>query len=498
MARLGLETHIVDQRVYDNTVRRFRDAGVALPTFAQLADPSTIPAAVTDALAGVDPDSAHPLNLYRVHWYNTENRRGVAALPGYVELPSSLTGVDARIVVALGERFPMISAHKVLAAYGCLVPRIVTGQYDPTEHRAIWPSTGNYCRGGVAISKILQCRGVAVLPENMSVERFQWLERWVTEPGDIIRTPGSESNVKEIYDECNRLDQDPDNVIFNQFSEFGNHLVHWLVTGKALSAVYEHLRASEPSLRLAGYVSATGSGGTIAAGDWLRDEYGSRTVAVEALECPTLLYNGFGEHNIQGIGDKHVPLIHNVYTTDYVAAVSDASTDGLFVLFNSDTGREYLQDRHGMSTDELDSLAALGFSGIANVAAAIKLAKYQRLDAHDLVLTVATDSAAMYHTEVQKIVRSRFAGRFDGITAGETWGRHMAGLGTDHFQELTLRDQDRIFNLGYYTWVEQQGISLEAFEARRSQTFWRGLRELIGTWDSMIAEFNGQTGVKVG
>ncbi|GMV42683.1 MAG: hypothetical protein AMXMBFR64_43990 [Myxococcales bacterium] len=495
MARLGLETHIVDKRVYDNTIRRFRDAGIVLPTFAQLADPATIPAGVKEGLADVDPDSAHPLNLFRVHWYNAADRRGTAAVPGFVELPSSLTGVDARIVVAVGERFPMIAAHKVLAAYGCLIPRIVTGQYDPTEHRAIWPSTGNYCRGGVAISRILQCRGVAVLPENMSAERFQWLERWVTDLGDIIRTPGSESNVKEIYDECNRLDQDPDNVIFNQFSEFGNHLVHWLITGKALAGVFEHLRESRPTLRLAGFVSATGSGGTIAAGDWLRDAYGSRTVAVEALECPTLLYNGFGEHNIQGIGDKHVPLIHNVYTTDFVAAVSDAATDGLFVLFNSQAGREYLQDRHGLSEEEIASLSSLGFSGICNVAAAIKLAKYQRLDADDVVMTVATDSAAMYRTEVEKIVRSRFGGRFDGVTAGETWGRFLAGLGTDHFQELTLRDRDRVFNLGYYTWVEQQGVSLEAFEARRSQTFWRGLRELVGTWDSMIAAFNAETGV---
>src|SRR5579864_7480360 len=211
MPTLGLEDHIVDRDVYDRTVARFREARIVLPTFAQLADPSRIPTSVRDALAGVKPDEAHPLNLFRVHWYNDGSRTGQVTVPEHVVLPSSLTGVDAQIVVAFGDRFPMIHAHKVLAAYGCLAPRIVTGQFDPTSHRAIWPSTGNYCRGGVAISRVMGCRGVAVLPEGMSRERFDWLDRWVADPSDIIRTPGTESNVKEIYDECNRLAADPAN-----------------------------------------------------------------------------------------------------------------------------------------------------------------------------------------------------------------------------------------------------------------------------------------------
>ena len=194
----------------ERTVGRFREAGVALPTFGELADPTTIPQQVHDALATVDPDAAHPLNLFRVHWYNDPDRRAVVPVPEHVVLPSALTGVEARIVVALGDRFPMIGAHKVLAAYGCLVPEVVTGAFDPTTHRAVWPSTGNYCRGGVAISRIMGCRGVAVLPEGMSRERFEWLERWVADPADIIRTPGVESNVREIYDECKRLAQRPD------------------------------------------------------------------------------------------------------------------------------------------------------------------------------------------------------------------------------------------------------------------------------------------------
>ncbi|MCA9556630.1 MAG: pyridoxal-5'-phosphate-dependent protein subunit beta, partial [Myxococcales bacterium] len=222
MPTLGLEQHVVDPAVRDATVTRFREARIPLPTFAQLADPRTIPAHIAAALAEVDPDAPHPLNLFRVHWYNDAARRGLVEVPAHLELPSSLTGVDARIVLAIGQRFPMIHAHKVLAAYGCLAPRLVTGQLDPVRQRAVWPSTGNYCRGGLAISRIMGTRGVAVLPEGMSEERFRWLEAWATHPAeDILKTPGSESNVKEIYDACNELDRDPDNIIFNQFCEFG-------------------------------------------------------------------------------------------------------------------------------------------------------------------------------------------------------------------------------------------------------------------------------------
>ena len=328
--RLGMSLDLVDADVRDRAVARFRDNGIRLPTMAQLADPSTMSADVVAGLSGVDRDGADPRNLFRVNWYN--NRAGDRVeVPDHIELPSELTGVDARIVLALGNRFPMINAHKVLAAYSCLVPSIVTGQFDPTSSRAIWPSTGNYARGGVAISTIMGCRGVAVLPEGMSRERFEWLDRWIAHPDDVIRTYGTESNVKEIYDACNELEKDPTNVIFNQFSQFWNTLGHYWVTGRALEHVFEHVSASTPGARLAGFVSASGSAGTLGAGDYLKDRHGAKIIAVEALECPTMLYNGFGEHNIQGIGDKHIPLIHNVTNTDIAVAISDSSTDALDV-----------------------------------------------------------------------------------------------------------------------------------------------------------------------
>jgi len=262
VSSLGLERDVVDPEVYRRTVRRFREAGILLPTFAQLAAPDSIPAAIKHSLAAVKADEADPRNLFRVHWYNDAERTGQAAVPAHVVLPGELTGVDARIVVAIGGLFPMIRAHKVLAAYGCLAPRIVTGQFDPTRHRAVWPSTGNYCRGGVAISRLMGCRGVAVLPEGMSRERFTWLEDWVTGPDDIIRTPGTESNVKEIYDKCAELSADPGNVIFNQFAEFGNHLVHYLCTGMALSAVFESLAENEPGTTSRASVTSTSRSST--------------------------------------------------------------------------------------------------------------------------------------------------------------------------------------------------------------------------------------------
>jgi cysteine synthase len=493
MHRLGLETAVVDRAVYERTLRRFADARIVLPTFAELADPSRIPGTTVETAASVDPDAPHPLNLFRVHWYNAADRRSRVEVPDHLVLPEALTGVRAPILVALGDRFPMIRAHKVLAAYACLAPRIITGQFDPTGHRAIWPSTGNYCRGGVAISRIMGCHGVAVLPEGMSAERFRWLERWVADPADIVRTPGTESNVKEIYDACAALERDPANVVFNQFCEFGNYLAHLACTGPALERVFTSWRRGREDVGLRAFVSATGSAGTLGAGDYLKERHGARIAAVEALECPTLLYNGFGEHNIQGIGDKHVPLIHNVSNTDLVCAVSDRSTDALSVLFNTDVGRDFLVRRRGVPADVATGLHAVGLSGICNIVAAVKVARYFDLGPADAIVTVATDGADLYRSEEEKAIRKYFPAGFDEVAAGEVFGQHMLGASTEHLLELDERARARIFNLGYYTWVEQQGITIDEFTMRRGQAFWRGLRQLLPTWDALIAEFNAGT-----
>jgi cysteine synthase len=488
MQRPGMATEVLDRAVYDRAVERFRQQRITMPTFGELADPASI---AGSAVGDADPDAPDPRNLFRVHWHNADDRHGFARAPAHLVLPRELTGIETPIVIALADRFPMIGSHKVLAAYACLAPRIVTGQFDPSTQRAVWPSTGNYCRGGVAISRIMGCRGVAVLPEGMSEERFRWLASWVADPADVIRTPGTESNVKEIYDRCAELDREPDTVIFNQFSEFPNHLVHYLVTGKALENVLEAVNADRRPLRPYAFVAASGSAGTLGAGDWLKERLGTRTVAVEALECPTMLENGFGEHNIQGIGDKHIPLIHNVMATDLVVGVSDRVTDRLNVLLNTDAGRAELA-RRGVRDDLIGALRSLGLSSICNVIASIKLAKHAGLGPDDVIVTVATDGAPMYDTERERVMRRDFPDGFDAGAAAATYGEAILGAAPDHVLELTEVDRRRIFNLGYYTWVEQQGIPFDEFVARRDQAAWTRMRELLPRWDAMIREFNAR------
>jgi cysteine synthase len=496
--RLGLTADVVDQGSYDRAVERFREKQIALPTFAQVADPTLQPTGAAASLNGVDPDAPDARNLWRVHWFNAADRKSRVDVPVHVVLPPSLTGVKATIVVMLGNKFPMVRAHKVQAAYAVLAPRIVTGQFDPTSQRAIWPSTGNYARGGVAISRIMGCRGTAVLPEGMSKARFEWLAAWTENPSDVIRTYGTESNVKEIYDKCNELALDHENVILNQFSEFANYLGHYNVTGRALATVFEHVAAAAGStrhLRLTAFTSATGSAGTIGAGDYLKERYGTKIVAAEALECPTMLMNGFGEHNIQGIGDKHIPLIHNVMNTDAVVAVSDRATDNLDILFNTAAGMAHLRDRMGVPGTVIEQLQHFGYSAICNTLAAIKMAKLMNYGEDDVIVTIATDGSELYPAEREEFIARDYPSGFDNVAAAEVAGRYLQSVDTDHMLQLTEFDRARIFNLGYYTWVEQQGIDFADFEARRRQEWWQRIRSLVPQWDERIVEFNQRTGM---
>src|SRR5271169_4240231 len=487
----AINPEIIDSKQRARAVARARELGVVMPTFSQLANPTSIPAAVSNRLTGVAPDQPSADNLWRVNWYNAADRKSRADVPGFIALPESITGVKAPIVVLLGRRFPMIGAHKVLPAYSALASQLVTGRFDPTTQKAIWPSTGNYCRGGVSISRILGCRGVAVLPTGMSRERFQWLEKWVTRPDDIVRTPGTESNVKEIYDKCAELERDPQNVILNQFSAFSNYLIHYACTGAAAEQAFKAFKG-DTQRRLPAFVSATGSAGTIAAGDFLKKRHGTRIAAVEALECPTMLNNGYGEHNIQGIGDKHIPFIHNVMNTDVVIGVSDRVTDQLNLLFGSDVGRKYLKNRRKLDGELVSSLSDVGISGFANIVASIKLAKQLHYGENDVIVTVATDSASLYDSEREDYRAKHFGGSFDEVNAGEIFGSCQTTIATDNVMELTDQLRRQIFNLGYYTWVEQQGVSVEDFERRRSQSFWDGIANSLSQWDRLIEEFNAE------
>jgi cysteine synthase len=483
----------MDAGARSRSVDRFRQRGILLPTFAQLRDPSTIDPEVAEKVAEVDRSVPDAANLFRVHWYNRLGSTGLASVPEHVELPPELTGVRARIILVFGDRFPMIDTHKVLAAYACLAPRIVTGRFDPSRHRAIWPSTGNYARGGVAISRIMDCHGVAVLPIGMSRERFDWLQRWALDPeSDVIRTPGTESNVREIYEACNELALDPTNVVINQFCEFPNYLVHRTITGPALEAVYRHATADRPG-PLRGFVSATGSAGTIGAGDHLKATLGAEIIAAEALECPTMLENGFGEHNIQGIGDKHIPLIHNVMNTDVIAAISDRVTDQLDVLFQTDVGRAYLISEIGLDPDLVAQLRHFGYSSVCNLAAAAAFAQRRELGPDDVVITVATDGAALYDSGRPDIIDRDFAGALTPEAAAGVFQRHLGDPAGHTVLDLDEREQRRIFNLGYFTWVEQLGLDTGTFTARRDQAWWDAMVPVVDQWDELIVGFNAET-----
>lgn len=471
-------------------VQRAKERNIIIPTLKQMQNPKLIPSAIVSKLKNVGLWDINPLNLFRITWHNepTPNGGGLGGV-NYMEFPKSVTGVEGRIVALVGKWFPT-GAHKVGAAFGCLVPRLVTGQFDPTSQKAVWPSTGNYCRGGAYDSALLGCQSIAILPEGMSQERFNWL---ASVAGEIIKTPGSESNVKEIFDKCWELRRSgQDLMIFNQFEEFGNYLWHHEVTGSALLEVLQQIMGPNDSYR--GFMSATGSAGTIAAGDRLKKAFpDSKIVASEALQCPTLLNNGFGAHRIEGIGDKHVPWIHNVKNTDMVVAVDDEATISLIRLFNEPAGKKYLAGR-GVPTNLIDQLPWLGISGASNVVSAIKFAKYYELGPNDVVVTVLTDSMEMYGSRLRELTEER--GEFTELDAAAVYHQYLMGLTIDNMQELNYYDRKRVHNLKYYTWVEQQGKTYDEIQAQwYDPNYWPSIPGHSEEIDALIEEFNGQTGL---
>jgi cysteine synthase len=405
----------------------------------------------------------------------------------YLEIPPAITGIKARVIGLVGKYFPT-GAHKVGAAFGCLVPRLASGAFDPEKHRAVWPSTGNFCRGGAFDCALLGCTPIAILPEQMSRERFEWLKQIGSQ---VIATPGCESNVKEIYDKCWELKKDPLNVIFNQFEEFGNPIFHYNVTGPALEEAMADLGDSH--LRPAAFISATGSAGTIAAGDFLKNKHpGLKIVATEALQCPTLLMNGFGGHRIEGIGDKHVPWVHNVRNTDAVAAIDDEDCLRILRLFNEPAGRDYLASL-GVDTQQVEGFSCLGVSSICNLLAAIKTAKYFELDERDLIFTVFTDSSDLYKSRLEELQAER--GGYKAADAAKDHAGPVAHQRIDYFKELTYPEKKAIHNLKYYTWVEQQGKSSEELNAQWSPEYWRAFFEdEVAYFDQLIEDFNKQVG----
>ena len=476
----------------ERTVQRCRDRNIVIPTFAQLKNPNSAPNRIKEQLKDIGLWDVAPQNLFRITWKNEPVTKGglFRSLPNYMELPPELTGVEARIIALVGKWFPT-GSHKVGASFGCLVPPLVTGQFDPTRHKAVWPSTGNFCRGGAYDAALLGCDSIAILPEQMSQERFEWLR---TVAGEIIATPGSESNVKEIYDKVWELKRSRKDIfVFNQFSEFGNYLFHYDVTGHAMEDV---LRKELGGGQFRGICLTTGSAGTIACGDYLKQVYPTSKIAAgEALQCPTLLLNGFGAHRIEGIGDKHVPWIHNVRNTDVAIGIDDDDTINLMRLFNDPAGRKYLINEAGVPEELVSKLDLLGISSIANMLMSIKFAKYYELTRKDTLLTVFTDSMDLYQSRLRE--EQERSGEYSQKDAIRDYHRHLMAIKTDSMIELGHYDRKRIHHLKYFTWIEQQMFKVDELNRQwyEYQSYWSEIQKLTPRIDELILQFNEKVGL---
>ena len=480
----------IDRDVRKNTIKRCREKNIIIPTYEQQKNPDLIPEGIKEELKNIGLWDVNPLNLFRITWKNEPTKQGGGfGDVNFLEIPREITGTKARVVGLVGKFFPT-GAHKVGAAFSCLVPRLVSGEFDPTCDTAVWPSTGNYCRGGAFDSVLLGVTPTAILPEEMSPERFSWLKEIGSE---VIATPGCESNVKEIYDKCWELREDPKNVIFNQFDEFANPIWHYNVTGSAIEEVFEKFIREDGS-KLSAYISATGSAGTIAAGDYLKTKYPKvRTIASEALQCPTILENGFGGHRIEGIGDKHIPWVHNVMNTDAGVAIDDEDCMRVMQLFNEKVGQEFLLGK-GVPKDVLDKLELLGISSIGNLLSAIKTAKYFEMGEDDVIFTIFTDSMEMYQSRMDEELEKK--GVYTEMNAAVDFEGCIVQQDIDNFKELGYRDRKRVHNLKYFTWVEQQGKTYEEILEQWDEEYWRAIFEdEVVYFDKLINEFNEEVGL---
>jgi len=480
------------EQILENTIKRCREKHIIIPTYKQMRNPELIPEKIKNKLKNIGLWDLNSLNLFRITWKNEPIKFG-GGFGGvnYIELPSELTGVKARILMLIGKFFPT-GSHKVGATFGPLVEKLVSGEFDPTTQKALWPSTGNYCRGGAYDSYLLGCQSIAILPEMMSKERFDWLRKIGAE---VYATPGCESNVKEIYDKAKELcHAKPDEIVnLNQFSEIGNALWHYAVTGPAMEEVFN--KEKREGDKFSALFLTQGSAGTLGCADYLRKLYPRfKVCAGEALQCPTLLYNGYGGHRIEGIGDKHVPWIHNVKNMDMVADIDDESNMHIMRLFNEPAGKKFLIEDKKIDAELVNKLDLLGISSIANLMGAIKMAKYYEMNGNDVILTVATDSMELYQSRIIE-EREKF-GEYNHEKAAICFYADLMGITTDNMIEMTYYDKKRMHNLKYFTWIEQQGKTLDELNAQwYDENYWNKQFAKVDKWDEEINEFNKRTGL---
>ncbi len=455
------------------------------PTYSEMLHPDTIPAEIRKkAIEMSTTDPLDPINLFNITWRNPEGKL-------YSEvLPPELTGVDTPIAVLYAKDFPT-GSHKVGATYSVLMENQLQGVVDPATHSLVWPSTGNYGIGGAWVGCRMEFDCIVILPELMSQERFDIVTGYGAR---LIKTPGCESNVKEIYDKSWELyHADPDRVrVLNQFSELANYRFHYHVTGNSIAELAGELK--EQGIgdgKVSAFVSAMGSGGTIAAGDRLKQIWPDhKLVGLEPIQCPTAYSNGYGGHNIQGIGDKHITWIHNVMNMDMVTCIDDQECEEGLQLLTEETGWDVLVRRYGIPEDKIRKLSEIfGLSGVCNVLGAIKTAKYYGFGKDDLIVTICTDAIDRYHTEMEKLTKRE--GPMDEAMAVMRTEAVFRRQKLDWMMEGTLEARKRWHHLKYYTWVEQQGRTVEDLNAQMSQSWWEHQQSLIPEIEKKLKEARG-------
>ena len=450
------------------------------PTFEEMLHPAKIAGDIRQqAFAARMADPLDPINLYNITWRDPQGSIY------YDVLPQALTGVASPIVVLYAKDFPT-GSHKVGAAYSVLIEKELTGQVDPAIHSLVWPSTGNYGIGGAWVGCRMDFDSIVILPEGMSKERFDIIARY---GAHLVKTPGCESNVKEIYDKCRELSvANPDRVrILNQFEVFGNYRFHYYVTGNTIVELAAELEAQGiGNGRIAAFVSAMGSAGTIAAGDRLKQVWPDhRIVGLEPIQCPTLSLNGYGAHDIQGIGDKHVTWIHNVLNMDAVACIDDIESKKGLQLLTEESGWQTMIRRYGVPEESVARMATyFGISGVCDVLGAIKTAKFYDLGPRDVIVTICTDAIDRYGSVMAQMTETY--GRMDETEAAVRLASIFYEQETDWVFEGTRQARERWHNLKYYTWVEQQGKTVEELNAQRSAAFWEGEQAKVAEIDCLL------------
>jgi len=430
------------------------------PTFAEMRDPQTMkPEVRTRALAALDRDLLSPSNLYNITWKGPGGR-----IPHRVLHPA-FTGVAANIVVISGARFPS-GSHKVGPVYSILMEKQLDGEVEPGRSTIVCPSTGNYGIGGAWVGPRMGFRSLVVLPESVSVERFEKIGAF---GADVVTTSETEGDVKAIFDKVHELRRQPDNCVLEQYSEFGNYRFHYEVTGNSVADLVRELHGrGVGDGRVTAFVSAVGSAGTMAAADRLRQLFPSCvTVGLEPVQCPTLLNVGVGSHRIEGIGDKHVTWIHNVRAMDYLLCIDDLEC--LLGLQLVQEGTELLMAEGVPQEDANAMLGFFGISGICNVLGAIKTVRLLGLGPRDTVVTVATDGFDRYPSVIRRLTRER-----GPLTREEAIRRleFVRNAKLDWVLEGTRNVRERWHNQKYFTWVEQQGKPVAELKAQAHPDYW--------------------------